>query len=42
MTQIYHGLLELMSANPRRVLVERVSLSTFSKVRIAWRAARSR
>jgi phytoene synthase len=42
MTEIYHGLLELIAADPRRVLFERVSLSTFAKVRIAWRAARSR
>jgi phytoene synthase len=42
MTQIYHGLLEKVKANPQRVLRQRVSLSPFSKLRIAWRAARSR
>jgi len=42
MTQIYHGLLEKMAADPLRVLHQRVSLSALTKVRIAWRAARSR
>ncbi|MDP9175279.1 MAG: phytoene/squalene synthase family protein [Planctomycetota bacterium] len=42
MTHIYHGLLKKIAANPRRVLRQRVSLSSISKLRIAWRAARSR
>jgi phytoene synthase len=42
MTQIYHGLLEKMASDPLRVLHQRVSLSALTKVRIAWRAARSR
>jgi phytoene/squalene synthetase len=42
MTQIYHGLLAKMAADPLRVLHQRVSLSALAKVRIAWRAARSR
>jgi phytoene synthase len=42
MTEIYRGLLEKISADPRRVLHQRVSLSPLSKLRIAWRAARSR
>jgi 15-cis-phytoene synthase len=42
MTEIYRGLLEKMSADPRRVLRERISLSPLKKLRIAWRAARSR
>jgi phytoene synthase len=42
MTQIYHGILEKMTADPARVLHERVSLSTVTKLRIAWRAARSK
>jgi phytoene synthase len=42
MTQIYHGILEKMSADPTLVLHQRISLSTISKIRIAWRAARSR
>lgn len=42
MTQIYHGLLAKMAADPLRVLHQRVSLSALTKVRIAWRAARSR
>ena len=42
MTQIYRGLLEKISDTPQRVLRERVSLSPLSKLRIAWRAARSR
>jgi 15-cis-phytoene synthase len=41
MTQIYHGLLKKISARPRRVLAERVSLSTWSKLRIGWRAMRA-
>ena len=42
MTQIYHGILQKMIADPARVLHERVSLSTVTKLRIAWRAARSK
>jgi len=42
MTEIYRGLLEKISADPQRVLHQRVSLSPLSKLRIAWRAARSR
>jgi phytoene synthase len=42
MTEIYRGLLEKISADPGRVLTRRVSLSVLSKLRIAWRAARSR
>jgi 15-cis-phytoene synthase len=42
MTDIYRGLLEKISADPARVLKRRVSLSALSKLRIAWRAARSR
>lgn len=40
MTQIYHGLLEKISANPAVVLRKRVSLSLWAKLRIAWRAMR--
>jgi phytoene synthase len=42
MTEIYHGILEKISADPTLVLHQRISLSTISKIRIAWRAARSR
>ena len=42
MTQIYGGILEKMSADPVRVLRQRVSLSPMAKFRIAWRATRSR
>jgi phytoene synthase len=42
MTQIYRGLLAKMAADPLRVMHQRVSLSALAKVRIAWRAARSR
>jgi phytoene synthase len=42
MTHIYHGLLKKIAVDPRRVLQKRVSLSKISKLRIAWRAARSR
>jgi phytoene/squalene synthetase len=42
MTQIYHGLLEKIAADPGRVLRERVSLSPMAKFRIAWRATRAR
>jgi phytoene synthase len=41
MTEIYHGLLEKIAADPQRVLNERVSLSVFSKLRIGWRAMRA-
>ncbi len=40
MTRIYHGLLKKIAAKPARVLSQRVSLSPFSKLRIAWRATR--
>jgi hypothetical protein len=40
MTEIYHGLLRKVAAEPRRVLRERVSLSLLHKLRIAWRATR--
>ena len=42
MTQIYHALLEKISARPNRVLRHRVSLSLWSKLRIGWRALRAR
>jgi phytoene synthase len=42
MTEIYHGLLRKMKADPTRVLRERVSLSLFSKLSIGWRATRSK
>jgi phytoene synthase len=42
MTQIYHRLLQKVSAEPERVLRERVRLSIVSKLMIGWRAARSR
>jgi 15-cis-phytoene synthase len=42
MTQIYHGLLEKMRADPGCVLRQRVRLSPMTKFRIAWRATRSR
>ena len=41
MTQIYHALLEKISARPNRVLRHRVSLSLWSKLRIGWRAMRA-
>jgi phytoene synthase len=40
MTDIYHGLLKKMAADPRRVLRERISLSLLHKLRIGWRATR--
>ena len=42
MTEIYRGLLRKISADPQRVLRERVSLSLFSKLSIGWRATRGR
>ena len=42
MTQIYHGLLKKVAAEPERVLRERVSLSLVRKLMIGWRAARAR
>ena len=42
MTQIYHGLLKKLAAEPQRVLRERVSLSLFTKLMIGWRASRCR
>ena len=41
MTEIYHRLLGKISTAPGDVLRKRVSLSTWSKLRIGWRAARS-
>jgi phytoene synthase len=41
MTEIYHGLLRKVAAEPRRVLRERVSLSLLHKLRIGWRATRA-
>jgi phytoene synthase len=42
MTDIYHGLLNKISADPQRALNERVSLSVLSKLRIGWRAVRAK
>ncbi|HEX8525041.1 MAG TPA: phytoene/squalene synthase family protein [Tepidisphaeraceae bacterium] len=42
MTDIYHGLLTKIAADPQRVLTERVSLSVLSKLRIGWRAVRAK
>jgi phytoene synthase len=42
MTDIYHGLLSKISADPQRVLTERVTLSVLSKLRIGWRAVRAK
>jgi len=42
MTDIYHGILEKMAADPACVLRQRISLSAMTKLRIAWRASRSR
>ena len=42
MTEIYRGLLHKIAAEPERVLHERVSLSLLRKLRIGWRAIRSR
>ena len=41
MTEIYHGLLRKIAADPQRVLHERISLSVLSKLRIGWRAVRA-
>jgi phytoene synthase len=41
MTEIYHGLLRKVAAEPHRVLRERVSLSLLCKLRIGWRATRA-
>jgi phytoene synthase len=41
MTEIYHGLLKKVAAEPQRVLRERVSLSLLHKLRIGWRASRA-
>jgi phytoene synthase len=38
MTQIYHRLLERISADPTAVLRRRISLPLWSKLAIAWRA----
>jgi phytoene synthase len=40
MTEIYHSLLELIAADPGRVLKERVGLSAMSKLKIGWKALR--
>ena len=40
MTAIYRGLLTKIGARPQRVLRGRVSLSTWSKLYISWRAMR--
>ena len=42
MTQIYHGLLQKISADPQRVLAGRVSLSLLKKLRIGWKAVRAK
>ncbi len=42
MTRIYSGVLDKIAARPAAVLHGRVSLSKWSKMRIAWRALRSR
>ena len=42
MTEIYHGLLERIAAQPQRVLTQRVSLSTWAKLMIGWRAMRAK
>ena len=41
MTEIYHRLLRKVASEPQRVLRRRVSLSTWSKLRIGWRAVRA-
>jgi phytoene synthase len=41
MTEIYYRLLQKVSASPAAVLRKRVSLSTWSKLRIGWRATRA-
>lgn len=41
MTEIYHRLLAKVSLSPGIVLRKRVRLSTWSKLRIGWRAARA-
>jgi phytoene/squalene synthetase len=41
MTEIYHRLLDKITASPETVLHKRDSLSTWSKLRIGWRAARA-
>ena len=40
MCEIYRGILEQIAANPERVVRSRVSLGTWKKVVIAWRARR--
>src|SRR5262249_35541690 len=42
MTEIYHGLLLKMAADPLRVMRERVRMSLWAKLRIGWKAARGR
>ena len=41
MTDIYRSLLRKLAVEPERVLHERVSLSSFSKILIGWRAVRT-
>jgi phytoene synthase len=41
MTEIYHRLLRAIAQQPEQVLHRRISLSTWSKLRIGWRAVRS-
>jgi phytoene synthase len=42
MTEIYHGLLRKIAEKPERVLHDRISLSTWAKLRIGWTAMRAR
>jgi phytoene synthase len=42
MTAIYRSLLEKIAVDPLRVMRGRVSLSVFTKLRIGWKASRSR
>ncbi|MEI8197769.1 MAG: phytoene/squalene synthase family protein [Phycisphaerae bacterium] len=42
MTAIYHGILQKIKAEPRRVLRERVRLSLLAKLSIGWRSMRER
>jgi phytoene synthase len=42
MTSIYHGILDKIRDRPTAVLTERLRLSTWAKLRIAWRAMRRR
>ena len=42
MTEIYHTLLRKIARRPHTVLRKRVSLSVWAKLRIGWKALRSR